>query len=229
MINSVSTPAPTSAASTRPASLRASGWLFITSLPLFVIYLVIGATTMPGDLAADFTSDELGSLVFPWVAINVLWAAAFIVGALAIVRIARAMRPNRIAKVALVLGCATIAAMLVYAALMLSVFGFSAPTLGDDPRHLTATLLSLGAGWASLVGTICIALALRAAGRLRVAGIVFAAIAGLYLLLDIVTWLPVFAGEVRPAEGGGLPPFLIGVLWLALGIVLLRRRVSSVA
>jgi hypothetical protein len=53
-------------------------------------------------------------------------------------------------------------------------------------------------------------------------------IVGLYWAVELLTYLPVLLGPTTFAEfEGGLPPFLMGIVWAALGVGLLRSRVPS--
>jgi hypothetical protein len=54
---------------------------------------------------------------------------------------------------------------------------------------------------------------MRAGAVLRRSGLVVAVVGALYVVADVIT-------------GGGFPPFVVSLLWLVIGVALLRRRVS---
>lgn len=73
--------------------------------------------------------------------------------------------------------------------------------------------LSHAAIWSGAIATALCALGLRITGALRRIGLVVSVLAGLFVLADVAT--------------RSFPPFVVALLWLALGIGLLRGGVAS--
>ena len=51
----------------------------------------------------------------------------------------------------------------------------------------------------------------------------------LYLVVELLTYLPALLGSATLADTVGLPPFLLGIFWAVLGGIVLRARVPSEA
>jgi hypothetical protein len=92
--------------------------------------------------------------------------------------------------------------------------GFSAGTFGDTSTYDLFYATSLATIWAAVVAAGCLAVAARAAGVRPGFMLVVAIVCAAYLVVDVTT-------------RGGVPPFGIAFVWLALGIGLRASRVPS--
>jgi len=104
-----------------------------------------------------------------------------------------------------------IALVLVLVALRLSLVDFTQATLGENSVwRSTSWAFDHLAGPAMAVATLMTGIALFTSGVLRRTGLVVAILSASLGIMAVV--------------GAILPPAVIGVLWLALGIGLLRRQ-----
>lgn len=220
---------PQTATVGRAGSLRRPGWLMIATLGVAVLYVVAAVATMPVERSGDLTAAQMADIRPGWVVMNVLWAAPVLLVAAAYWTVAAALPVSRLATVTRILAVMAAAGAVCYAGLTLSLLSFDAPRLADDARHDTSTLVSLGAYWAAVLATVLVGVALFRSRELRRTGLAVAVIAGLLLVTDVIAYLPGLTGSVPLDEVASFPPMLLALVWLALGIGLVRRRVASVA
>lgn len=209
-------------AAPEPARLRRSGALLITTFVVAVLYLVTAGLTYPATVerSSQLTPDQLADIRIGWFATNLLWALPLIFAAVAFALVG----VSRLATLLVSLGAV---GMVVYFGLMASLAGFTSETLGLDGRLNAATLFSLGSAWAGDVATVLLGVALFRTRVLRKTGVIVAVIVAAFLVVDVLTFLPGLTGEVPLDEVQNLPPVTITLLWLVLGVGLLRRRIPS--
>jgi hypothetical protein len=195
----------------RGAISRRAAWILTLSPLLFVLWLLAVVATLSGSGvtdSADLSVAQMDAIRTGWRLIWPVYAAAIIVGS-------AAMMLLRLSLAARVASAVSIVAALANLVLSELAAGFTEPRLGDNGYFTASLVASYAAIWAALVALIVTGVVLRRTGMLRRTGLVIAVLAGLFLVLDVVT--------------RGLPPFIVAPLWLAVGIALLRRRVTSPA
>lgn len=200
-----------------------TGWLLALSpipfalvVPMFLV--TVTASGVPD--SSQVTPEIMASIRPQWIALWVVYFAAVAFGAYAVGRLAREVGhtggvfTRRVAlgsRVGAALSFVSITANLV---LYLSLIGFDEPRLELSSTYELAYQLSLVSIWFGWLALIFAGMALWSSGLLRRAGLVVATLAGLLGVVDVTTQ-------------GGIPPFVISFLWLAVGVGLLRRAVSS--
>lgn len=200
-----------------PVKNRTTGWLLIASLPLFAVWFVVAmsmlASTGVSD-SADLTADQLSSIRLGWAVVWPLYALALLVGLAGAARLNRTLAPNRWATFGQVANVLSALLIVANVAIMLTMTTSDEARLGDHPWWDPAIMLSVAAVVIAHAGQVLTGLALRTTGHLRRTGLWVAIIAGVLVALNLVT-------------AGALPPLLPAVLWLVIGIALLRRPVPS--
>jgi len=199
-----------------PVKNRTTGWLLIASLPLFAIWFAVAMSMLAStgvSNSADLTPDQLSSIRLGWVVIWPLYGVALLVGLAGATRLNRTLS-NLWATVGQVANALAALAITACVLIMLAMTGSTEPRLGDHPWWDRSMLLSVVAVVLALAGTVLTGVALRTTGYLRRTGLWVAITGGVLLVLNLVT-------------AGNLPPFLPAVLWLVIGIALLRRPVAS--
>ncbi|GIF69221.1 hypothetical protein Ais01nite_72560 [Asanoa ishikariensis] len=202
-------------------SLRRPAWLLVLSPLLFVAWLaalvpVMSATGVTN--AADIPPDQLGTVRWGWAIAWPLYAMAVLVGAAAMALINGRLRSTSgraLATASQVAVAGSAITVVGHLALIELAGGFSEPRLGDNDLFAASQVLSYATIWCATVAVVLSGLALRSGGVLRRTGLTIAIVAAVLLLLDVAT--------------RGLPPFMVAVFWLVVGIGLLRRRVPSAA
>ena len=118
-------------------------------------------------------------------------------------------RPLGLATLVCAIGASAL--IVVVAALRTSVVGFTAPTLGQVRAYQVSDSLFRSADAITLLATLSAAIGLWQSGLARRTGLVVAILCGLLLVLSFL---------------GDLPPFVVGLAWLAIGVALLvgQRR-----
>jgi hypothetical protein len=216
----------------RTVASRRSAWLLLGTLPAFVAFLALaGATiaTQTDASAAELTTAQLRDLGASWVALHLLWVTPALLAAAGLVLTARTWGLPRAGTVT-ALAWATAAFALAYLTVQMLAFGADGATWGDSGLYPLGVASSLAMGWfGTLPATILVSLDLARRGVARRTAWTVAALAGLYLVLELLVYLTVLFGSATLEETAGLPPFLLGFFWAALGVGLLRSRVSSSA
>lgn len=209
---------------------RRPAWLLILTLPMFVAYLVVAVTTIAQEAdttAAELTPAQISDLGVLWVLVHALWIAPPVLAVLALSLVARRRQLARTAAVQVMAGVAGVLAA-AYVVVQLLAFGVNSETWGDSRLYPLGVVLSLAVGWcAALPATILVAVALARSGVAPRTCWTVAALTTLYFVFEVLTYLPALFGSATLDETVGLPPFLLGFFWAALGGGLLRARVPS--
>jgi hypothetical protein len=214
------------ARSKRPA------WLLISTLPLFITFLVLATVTIAEQTeasSAELTQVQLNELGAGWVALHLLWISPPLLAATGLAMLARTWSMRSATAVRVFAGMTMILA-LAYLVVQGLAFGFEGETWGDSGLYPLGVALSLAVGWfGSLPATILVSGALARHGVARGTAWAVAVLATLYLALELLAYLLVLFGAAELAETAGIPPFVLGILWAALGVALLRSRVPPPA
>lgn len=210
--------------------LRKPAWLLVATLPAYVAYLVVALTTIARDAhtSADLTHADISELGVAWMAVHVLWVLPPVLAAIALTSVARRV-PGPLTR--LVPLFAAITATLAAAYVVVNAFGFGSQgeTWGDSALYPWSAMASLFAGWLGVhVATLIVVAALVRAGVARRTAIVVGALYAVYVVFEVLIYLPVIFGPTTFAEFlGGVPPFLLGILWAVLGGGLLKSPLPS--
>ena len=191
--------------------IRLAGWLLVLQLFCWIGVVIAGLANFPPGEFDTWTPTVLAGVRSPWILFHLFMALALVVGNSAMALLAGDLRETLARPLTLViLVCALggIALVLVFVALRFSVLNFSESTLGQvrayqasDPVFITSSVLTF-------LATCITAISLWRTHMARRTGLVVAVLSGALIVLLFV----------------GFPPFALGLLWLPLGIALLRRR-----
>ena len=192
--------------------LRPPAWV-LTLQPLVwvaTVYIALTALFTAGNFLY-WTPATMAEHRVPWLAFTILELVGFLGGFVPAILIIRALTKTRagtLAWVALICTIIGLGMMLTYLALRFSVINFTEPTLGDT----FAFGLAIGpvgtlADIVTLLGIAALGLCLWQTHLARRTGMVVAVLSVLLIPLGLYK-----------------PPFSYSLLWLALGIALLRFR-----
>ncbi len=203
----------------QPGALRTPAWLLALSPLAFVAWLALVIVTIAGtgvEDSADLTRQQMDSIRIGWAVVWPLYTAAVMIGAVGIALLNRTLRgttAQRWATASQV--CTAVSVVAILANLVVSELsaGFTEARLGLNGLHDAALATSYVAIWAALVAVALTGVALHRTAVLRRTGLVVAVISAAILVLDVLT--------------RGFPPFVVALLWLAVGVALLRRRAAS--
>lgn len=194
------------------ARLRLPAWL-LTLQPLVwvaTVYIALTALFTAGNFLY-WTPAIMAEHRVPWLAFTTLELVGFLGGfvpAILIIRVLTTTRARKLAWVALICTAIGLGLMLTYLALRFSVVNFTEPTLGDTFAFgLAIGPVGTVADIVTLLGIAALGLCLWQTHLARRAGIVVAVVSILLISLGL-----------------NKPPFSYSLLWLALGIALLRFR-----
>jgi len=209
---------------------RRPAWLLVLTLPIFIAYVVVAVATIAqkaDTTSAELTPAQISDLGVLWVLVHVLWVAPPIVAVIALSLVARKRQLARTATVPVMAGVGGVLAA-AYLVVQLLAFGVGGETWGDSRLYPLGVVLSLAVGWcAALPATILVAVVLARSGVSPKTCWTVAALTALYFVFEVLTYLPALFGPATLDEAVGLPPFLIGFFWAALGGALHRARVPS--
>lgn len=192
--------------------LRLPAWV-LTIQPLVwvaTVYIALTALFTAGNFLY-WTPAIMAEHRFPWLAFTTLELVGFLGGfvpAILIIRTLTTTRVRTLAWAAMTCTAIGLALMLVYLALRFSVVDFVEPTLGDTfAFQLAIGPVGLLADITTLLGIAALGLCLWQTHLARRTGIVVAVVSILLISLGL-----------------NKPPFIYSLLWLPLGIALLRFR-----
>ncbi len=203
----------------RPEALRRAAWWLVLSPPAFVVWLALVIATIAGtgvESSADLTRQQMDTIRIGWAVVWPAYTAAVMIGAVGMALLDRALRgttARRWATASQVLTAVSVVAILANLVLSELSAGFTESRLGRSSLYETALVTSYVAIWAALLALVLTGVALHRTAVLRRTGLVLGVASGAILLLDALT--------------RGFPPLVVALLWLAIGIALLRRRTSS--
>ncbi len=207
-------------------------WLLVLTLPAFVGYLVVAVATIATKVetsSAELTPAQLSDLGPSWVALHVFWMLPSVLAAVGLAQIASRGQLRHGGGVRALAGVAVVLAA-AYLVVQLLAFGFDGATWGDSRLYAVGVLLSIAVGWVGTEpATILVAVGLARRGLARRSMYALAAVTTLYLVVELLTYLPALLGSATLADTVGLPPFLLGICWAVLGGIVLRARVPSEA
>lgn len=211
------------------AGSRRPAWLLLATLPAFVAYVAFAVLTIAKEVStsADLTPAQLDDLGVEWMVLHLLWVAPPALAAVALAGLAARLRGA--ARHARLLAAVTGICLATYLVVNLLAYGSDTATWGDDALYPWSYTLSLAAGWLGVLpATILAGVTLARQGVARRTCWTVSALVAVYWVLEVLTYLPVLLGPATFAEfEGGLPPFLLGVLWAVLGGGLLRSGLRS--
>jgi hypothetical protein len=207
----------TLAVSTQPAALsrtRLAGWLLALQLIGWLGAIFAGLANFPPSEFDTWTPATLAGVQASWLLFHVFIALAIVVGSAGLALIAARLRASGsglLGLATLICAIGAMALIVVVAALRVSIVGFNAPTLGEVRAYQLSDPLFRTADAITLLATLSAAIGLWQSRQARRTGLVVAILCGPLLLVS-------FLNE--------LPPFVVGLLWLPLGITLLLRRAA---
>lgn len=210
--------------------LRKPAWLLVGTLPAYVAYLALAVTTIARDAhtSADLTPADISELGVAWMAVHVLWVLPPVLAAVALMGVAHRV-PGPLTRLVPVFAAITVTLAAAYVVVNAFAFGGEGETWGDSALYPWAPLASLLAGWFGVhVATLIVVSALVRAGIARRTAIVVGALYAVYVVFEVLIYLPVIFGPTTFAEFlGGVPPFLLGIFWAVLGGGLLKSPITS--
>ena len=217
---------PTTSTTSRPA------WLLVATLPAYVVYLVASVAVLRPRVelsSAELTPSEIADLEPAFTALNALWVLPPILAAVALAAIARGLSPSRGLRAVPYLAASTVVLGVAHVVVGALAARQDTATWGDSPLFAVGVILSLLMGWLGVhPATLIVLPALFRAGIIRRTAAVVGVLYALYWALEILIYVPVLLDPAGSAIAAvGLPPFLLGLLWAAVGAALRRRGVPS--
>jgi hypothetical protein len=209
--------------------LRKPAVLLTATLAAYVLYLVLAVATIADvvSTSADLTPAQLDDLGLAWPALHVLWMVPPILAAVALTRLSRVL--GGITWPVPALASVTLVCAAAYLVVNLLAYGSDAASWGDDALYPWSYSLSLAAGWfGTIPATALVAVALARRGIARRTGWTVAVLVGLHGIVEVLSYLPVLVGSATFAGfEGGVPPFVLGLLWAVLAGGILRSGLPS--
>ena len=214
---------------TSAAGLKRPAVLLIATLAAFVVYVSFAVATIAREVgtSADLTPAQMDDLGAVWLGLHVLWVVPPILAAIALTFLSRMLQGAT--RFVPALAAVTIVFAGAYLLVNLVAYGSDTATWGGNALYPWSIALSLAAGWLGVLpATLLTSTALARQGIARRTAWTVTALVGLYWVVELLTYLPVLLGpETFAGFEGGLPPFLLGILWAILGGGLLRPGVLS--
>jgi hypothetical protein len=195
-----------------PSRTRLAGWLLALQPLAWIGVIVGGLANFPPGTFESWTPEVMAGIRGPWILFHLFIALAFVMGNAGLALVAAGLRESRArlpALAALVCAIGGIALIAVIAGLRWSVASFTEPTLGQVAAYRASDPIFIPAAALSVLATLATGVSLWQTGLARRTGLVVAVLAGLLLVLSFFV---------------GGPPFVLGLLWLPLGIALLVGR-----
>ena len=173
-----------------------------------VLMVYLNYPYLPPSPNLEWTTETISAIRIPWMTFYLFIVAGFICGNLGILLLSRGLLNQGkrfFGWIGIVASTVSLVLSFGYLYLRFSLLGFSAYVLGDLPLYHLATPIGLIFNELTLLATLFASLGLRKVGIARRTGLVVAILCAIMIPFGLY-----------------LPPFVFGLLWLALGIVLLR-------
>jgi len=210
----------TTAAPVRTSVSRRPELLLFATLPAFVVYVAVAVATVATETdstSAELTPAALSDLGPSWMALHVLWMAPSVLAALGLALLA-ARAGLRTTPQVRRLREGAIALAVLYLVPQGMAYTLDAQTWGDSPWYAVGVALSLGVAWLGTIpATLLVTTGLARRGIVPRTARTIAALCGLYLVWEVLTYASIAFGPATLTDTVGPPPFLLGLLWAALG------------
>jgi hypothetical protein len=211
---------------TRPA------WLLVGTLPAYVFYLIVSFAVLSPRVelsSAELTPAEIAGIEPAFTALNILWVLPPVLAAAALAAISRSLPPSTALIAVRYLAWTTAALGIAHVVVGALASRQEVAAWGDSPLFTAGVIVSLLMGWLGVhPATLIVLQALVRAGAATRTALVVGVLYTLYWVLEILLYLPVLLDPSGTAFAtAGLPPFLLGLFWAAVGGALIRRGVPS--
>jgi hypothetical protein len=211
---------------TRPA------WLLVGTLPAYVFYLIVSFAVLSPRVelsSAELTPAEIAGIEPVFTALNILWVLPPVLAAAALAAISRSLPPSIALTAVRYFAWSTAALGVTYVVVGALASRQEVATWGESPLFTAGVILSLLMGWLGVhPATLIVLQALVREGTAARTALVVGVLYSLYWVLEILLYLPVLLDPSGTALAtAGLPPFLLGLFWTAVGGALIRRGVPS--
>lgn len=204
----------------RTSSSRRGELLLGLTLPAFIAYIAVAVATVATKAessSGELTPDELSGFGASWMLVHLLWMAPSVLAILGLARIA-ARAGRRAASTLPVLVASTLTLAVLYLVPQAMAYGVDTATWGDSTWYAVGVTLSLAVGWLGTVpATLLVALGLARNGVIPKTARTVAALCGVYVVWELLTYAAIALGSATLLDTVGPPPFLLGILWAALG------------
>lgn len=215
-----------------PITTIRPAWLLVGTLPTYVFYLIASFAVLSPRVelsSAELTPAEIAAIEPTFTALNVLWVLPPVMAAVALAAISRSLPPSIALTGVRYLAWSTAALGVTYVVVGALASRQEAATWGESPLFFAWVILSLMMGWLGVhPATLIVLQALVRAGAAARTALVVSVLYALYWVLEILLYLPVLLDPSGSALAtAGLPPFLLGLFWAAVGGALIRRGVPS--
>jgi hypothetical protein len=191
---------------------QVASWFLIAQIVLWVpaVAIVIAVPDLPLEPSASWTAQTQAHTQAAWIGQQISLVVAFLTGIAAVAAVAGSAglaRRSRLALVCRLTAASAAVLAVVFAALRLGMLATTAPRLDDVTAFTWSVAVAYALDALALVSTAACALVLRRTGMARRTGLVIAVVSVLLIPLGLLK-----------------PPFTYGILWLVLGVALVRRR-----
>ena len=197
--------------------LKSAAWLLALS-PLAFVALIVSAVLVlvPNKIGRfdTITPEQMAAIRIGWIINQFLLGMAITMGVAGLALLNRGLRPaaTRLLSLLVTLAAAlSVLCIVGYVVLRVSMVGFSEDRLGLAPGYTFSNSLVLVALWCAQGATALTSLVLAKSGIMRRTAQVVGGLSLLLLVADILS-------------RGAVPPFAVSLMWLALGVGLLRWR-----
>lgn len=213
---------PPATRKSRESAFAPAPTVLVTSVAgsaLVVVSTLVTLSTSGVETLSEATSEQFSAVLGLLTVRNLIYLLAFCWGAVGIALVARRLRAvgdraRMLAIGALVLSALSVVAGVAQTVLPLTAAGFPQATFGDTVAYGNWFTASLVTVWCAVAAAGLASLAVRKAGTRRGLMLVLGLVCLAYLIVDITL-------------RGGVPPFAVAFVWLALGVGLRASRVPA--
>ena len=143
------------------------------------------------------TPAEIDQLGVAWLAVHVLWVVPPLLAAVGLVGVARRI-PGRLPRFVPAFAAVTVAFLPTYLVVNVLALRSDATTWGESALYPWSPLASLLAGWFGVhLATLSVVAALVKAGIAKTTALVVGGLYALYVVFEILVYLPVLFGRPR--------------------------------
>lgn len=198
------------------SQLRLPATLLAISPLTFIALVVSGILVLvPNQISLfdNITPEQMATIKIGWISFHIIYGLAVIIGASGLILLNEriTLHANKwLARIAIGTAGLAITAIILHIGLRVGLINFSELKLSLAPNYSLSSMFTVLSIYVVVLATAVTGFNLYATSVLRRAGLMVAILCAIHFLIAVVI-------------ANAVPPFVVSIWWLAIGVGLLRR------